>query len=154
MRPTTSLLLLLLLSVLPSQAGHKPPPIILRVHVQTTGEGLPATMATTISLPPNGEQIQIRALPEATEHDLIDVQPNKDGTIRLFFDHQGQVNLNAATGDNQGRILVLLINGYVVYAPVIDEQITNGELDLPHPLNPEVVKLLQEVAKLNVKEAR
>jgi hypothetical protein len=154
MRTISPWLLLLLLTMLPAQAGHNPPKIILRVHVQTTGEGLPAALATTITLPPNGETIQIRTLPEASENDLIDVKQAPDGTVRLFFDHRGQVNLSAATGENQGRILVLMIDGYITYAPIIDQQITNGELDIPHPLSTQVVQLLQETAKHNVREAR
>jgi hypothetical protein len=145
---------LLLLTILPAQAGHSPPKVILRVNIQTTGEGLPSTLATTITLPPNGEQIQIRSLPEVTENDLIDVKQDPDHSVQLFFNHRGQVNLSAATAENQGRILVLLIDGYIAYAPVIDTQITNGELDVPHPLNPGVIKLLQEVAQQNVREAR
>jgi preprotein translocase subunit SecD len=147
-------LLLLLLTILPAQAGSSPPKVLLRVNVQTTGEGLPATMATTISVPPDGEEIEIRALPEVTEKDLIDVKQNPDNTVRFFFNHRGQVNLSAATADNQGRILVLLIDGYVAYAPIIDQEISNGELDVPHPLNPQIIKLLQEVAQRNVREAR
>jgi hypothetical protein len=65
----------------------------------------------------------------------------------------GQVNLNAVTAQNQGRILVVLIDGYVVYAPIIDEQITDGELDLPRPLPAQVLQLLQEVARRNVRQA-
>jgi preprotein translocase subunit SecD len=147
-------LLLLLLTILPAQAGSSPPKVLLRVNVQTTGEGLPATMATTISVPPDGEEIEIRALPEVTEKDLIDVKQNPDNTVRFFFNHRGQVNLSAATADNQGRLLVLLIDGYVAYAPIIDQEISNGELDVPHPLNPQIIKLLQEVAQRNVREAR
>jgi preprotein translocase subunit SecD len=147
-------LLLLLLTILPAQAGHSPPKVLLRVNVQTTGEGLPATMATVLSLPPNGEEIEIRAIPEVTEKDLIDVKQAPDNTVRFFFNHRGQVNLSAATAENQGRILVLLIDGYVAYAPIIDQEISNGELDVPHPLNPQVIKLLQEVAQRNVREAR
>jgi hypothetical protein len=154
MRAISPWLLLLFLTILPAQAGHKPPKIILRVHVQTTGEGMPAELATTIALPPNGETIQIRSLPEVSEIDLTDVKQAPDGTVRLFFDHRGQVNLSAATAENQGRILVLMIDGYITYAPIIDQQITNGELDIPHPLSSQIVQLLQETARQNVRAAR
>lgn len=154
MRAISPWFLLLLLTILPAHAGHNPPKILLRVHIQTAGEGMPASLATTIALPPDGETIQIRSLPEVTENDLIDVKQNTDGSVRLFFDHRGQVNLSAATAENQGRILVLLIDGYVTYAPVIDEQITSGELDIPHPISLQVVQLLQGVAKQNAREAR
>jgi len=144
---------LLLFMLLPARAGHSPPTILLRVHVQTTGEGQSPQQATTIQLPPDGETIQIRTLPEITERDLVDVRQSASGGIRLLFDHDGQVALNAVTAQNEGRILVVLINGFIVYAPTIDQQITNGELDLPHPLNPQVVQLLLDEAKKNVKQA-
>jgi preprotein translocase subunit SecD len=143
----------LLLMLTPAQAGHSPPKIFLRVHVQTAGEGLPASQATSIALPPNGETIQIRTLPEFSERELIGVQVDPSGPVHLQFNHQGQVNLSAVTGQNQGRILVVLIDGYVVYAPIIDEQITSGELILPHPLSPQIIQLLQETARRNVESA-
>jgi preprotein translocase subunit SecD len=153
MRWTFLLAGFLCLTLQPARAGHSPPKIFLRVHVQTTGDGQSALEATTISLPPNGEKIQIRTLPEVTEQDLVDVQQDPSGGLRLLFDHVGQVALSAVTAQNQGRILVVLIDGYVIYAPTIDEQITSGELDIPHPFSPEVVQLLQQVAQKNVKKA-
>ena len=154
MRPICLLapLALLLLTLLPAEAGHSAPGILLRIHVQTAGEGLPASQATTITLPPNGETIQIRTLPEVTERELIDVKTDLTGDVRLIFNHTGQVSLSAATAQNQGRILVLMIDGIVTYAPIIDEQITNGELDIPHPLSPQILQLLQETAAKNTKE--
>jgi len=109
--------------------------------------------ATKITIQPNNEQILVRTLPEVTEGNLVDVQQDLSGGLRLQFDHVGQVNLGAVTAQNQGRILVVLIDGFVIYAPTIDEQITNGELDIPHPINPQVVQLLKEVAAKNVKKA-
>ena len=158
MRPICPLLLLLpltLLLCLPAQAGHTPPKVFLRIYVQTAGEGLPASQATTITLPPNGETIQIRTLPEVTERELIDVKTDLTGDVRLIFNHTGQVSLSAATAQNQGRILVLMIDGIVTYAPIIDEQITNGELDIPsaHPIPAQIIQFLQEVARQNVKQA-
>jgi len=153
MRRTCLLMGFLFLPFLPAQAGHSPPKVTLRVHVQTTGEGQSPLEVTTISIPPNGEQIQVRTLPEVNEHDLVDAQQDASGTVHLLFNHVGQVNLSAVTAQNQGRILVVLIDGYVVYAPTIDEQITNGELDLPRPIPPQVLQLLQEVARQNVRQA-
>jgi len=81
------------------------------------------------------------------------VRQDASGVVHLLFNHVGQVNLSAVTAQNQGRILVVLIDGQIVYAPIIDEQITNGELDLPRPINPQVLQLLQEVARKNVRQA-
>jgi preprotein translocase subunit SecD len=113
---------------------------------------LPATQATQIALPPNGETILIRSMPEITERELVAVEPDASGAVHLRFNHEGQINLDAVTAQNQGRIMVVMLNGTIIYAPVIDEQLSNGELVLPHPLPPQVVQLLQDIAKKNVEE--
>jgi hypothetical protein len=143
---------LALLAVAPAHAGKTPPKILLRIHVQTTGDGLSDNQAITVYVPPNNEAVQIRSLPELSERNLVEVEPQPGGGTLLIFDHQGQVNLSAVTAEDQGRILVVFLNGYIVYAPVIDEQITNGQLLLPHPLAAPVVKLLQDVAAKNVRD--
>lgn len=140
------------ISLLPARAGHTPPKVVLRVHVQTTGEGQSPLEVSKIAIPPTGEQILIRAIPELSEVQLLDVQQDESG-LRLKFDHAGRVNLSAVTAQNPGRILVVLIDGQVVYAPTIDTQITDGELDIPHQLPPAIVQLLQQVAKENQRQA-
>ncbi len=147
------LLCLIVVSFLPAHAGHKPPKIFIRIHIQTAGEGLPTTQAVSVPIPPNGEIIQIRAIPEVSEQDLVDVKADASGSVFLFLNHRGKVNLDASTGQNEGKILVVLLNGVVIYAPVIDQQISNGVFVIPHPLPPEVIQQLQEVAKQNVKDA-
>jgi hypothetical protein len=144
---------LALLVALPAHAGKSPPKLFLRIHIQTTGDGLSENQAHTVFLPPNGEPIQVRSMPEVSEHNLIAVDPQPGGTL-LVFDHEGQINLSAVTAQNQGRIMVVFLNGYIIYAPVVDEQITNGQLLLPHPLAPQIVQLLQDLAKKNVRSSR
>jgi hypothetical protein len=143
---------LLLLTFMPARAGHSPPKVTLRIHVQTTGEGQSSLEATPIQVPPDGEQILVRTIPEVSEGQLVDAQQDA-GVLRLRFNHSGQISLSAATAQNQGRILVVLIDGQVVYAPLIDVQITNGELDIPHPVSAAIVQLLQDVAKQNLRQA-
>jgi hypothetical protein len=147
------LLSLTLVNFLPAKAGSKPPQVIFRVFVQTAGEGLPTTQAINIPLPPTGEIIQVRALPEITEHDIFDVKPDVNGGVILTLDHRGRVNLSATTGEDQGKIMVVMLNGVVIYAPVIDAQITNGVLEIPHPIDPSFIKTMQEMAKQNVRDA-
>jgi len=145
--------LLFFLALTPAMAGHSPPKIFLAIYIQTTGNGLPSSQARPIQVPPDGETILIRSLPEVTEHNLVDVQEDTSGYIHFRFDHDGQVNLSAATGQNQGRLLVVTLNGIIIFAPLIDEQITDGELVIPHHLDPTILKLLQDVAQQNVTEA-
>jgi hypothetical protein len=144
---------LMLLMFEPAHAGSSPPQVTLRIHVQTTGEGPSPQEATTIPVPPDGEQIQVRTLPEASEHDLIDVQQDASG-LHLQFNHQGMVSLNAVTAQNQGRILVVMIDGQVIYAPIIDTQINNGRLDIPRHMPAQIVLLLQTVAQKNLRQAQ
>ncbi len=136
-----------------AHAGHSAPKVFLRVHVQTTGEGQSPMEVMSVNVPPDNDKILIRMLPEASESQLTGIEQDASGGVRLHFNHAAQVNLSAVTGQNQGRILVVLIDGIVVYAPVIDTQITNGELDIPHPIPAQIVQLLQEAAAHNVKEA-
>jgi preprotein translocase subunit SecD len=152
MRWTCLLLGLLALTYIPAHAGHSPPKVTLHVHVQTNGVGLSPQEASTLAIPPNGETIQVRTMPEVTELDLTGATED-NGTLRLQFDHRGSVALSAATAENQGRILVVLMNGIIIYAPIIDEQITTGELDIPKTFDPRLVALLQELAKQNVRKA-
>jgi preprotein translocase subunit SecD len=153
MRFLCLLLGFLLVTYSPARAGHSPPKVTFRIHVQTTGEGLSPQQASIVLIPPRGEQIQVRTLPEITEQDIVDVEPLASGGIHVVFDHVGTVALNAVTAQNQGRLLVVLIDGTVVYAPIIDVQIDNGQLDIPHALNLQIVQLLQDLARKNVIQA-
>ena len=142
----------LFLTFVPVRAGHSPPKILLRIHIQTTGPGQSPLAVSTLTIPPNGETIQVRTLPEATEQELVAVEQD-DAGVHLHFDHEGQVALSAVTAQNQGRILVVLLDGVVVYAPIIDEQISDGELDLPRHFTAQVIGLLQETARRNNRQA-
>ena len=133
---------------LPAHAGHAPPVVFMRVYIQTN-EGLPPTEAQPVQIPPDNEVIQVRTLPEVTERELTAVETDTTGAVHLHFDHTGQIDLDAATAQNQGRIMVVMINGIIVYAPTIDTQLSNGELILPHPLQPAIVALLQKKAQDN-----
>jgi hypothetical protein len=154
MRWIPRLAAILVLLSLPAHAGHSPPKVLFRVFIQTSGEGLPATEAQQVTIPPNHEIITIRAMPEITEQNLIDVHADASGNVHFLFDHAGQVNLDAVTGEDQGRIMVVTLNGFVIYAPLIDEQISRGELIVPHSIDPIIVKLLEDEAQKNVRQAR
>ncbi len=132
--------------------GHKPPMVTLRVNIQTAGQGLSEQLALPIALPKTGETILIRSTAEVSEKNLRNIELRPDGSTVLTFDHQGRINLSTATGTNQGRYMVISIDGVVMYAPLIDIQIDDGVLILPHPLPPGVFQLLLKVAQDNSKE--
>ena len=152
MRRTFFLMGLLLLALLPARAGHTPPKVTLRIHVQTTGEGQSTLEVAQIRVPPAGDTILIRAIPELSEIELIGVEQDANG-LHLQFNHTGTVDLNAVTAQNQGRLMVVIIDGNVVYAPTIDTQISDGQLTIPHEMPPAIVQLLQQVAAQNVRKA-
>ena len=152
MRRILFLLGLLLLTFLPVHAGKTPPKVTLRIHVQTTGEGQSTLEVSHVRVPPDGEDILIRAIPEVSEGQLVDAEQDADG-LHLRFNHTGTVDLNAATAQNQGRILVVLVDGIVLYAPTIDTQIDDGVLNIPHQIPQQVVQLLQQVAAENVRKS-
>ena len=152
MRLTFTLMGLLLLTLLPARAGHSPPKVTLRIHVQTAGEGQSTLEVAQIRVPPAGDTILIRAIPEVSEIQLVGAEQDAVG-LHLQFNHTGTVDLNAATAQNQGRLLVVIIDGNVVYAPIIDTQINDGQLTIPHQIPNEVVQLLQQVAAQNIRKA-
>jgi len=47
------------------------------------------------------------------------------------FDDFGKTKLEVATNTGRGLILVVIVNGRVVYAPTIDTTLTQGTLALP-----------------------
>ena len=142
----------IVLPMAPARAGASPPKILMRIYVQTN-EGLPPSEAMPVSVPPDNEVIYIRSMPEVTEQNLAGAESIPEG-VKLIFDHTGQVDLDAVTGQDQNRILVVTIDGVVVYAPIIDQQITDGVLIIPHLTNPVIVQLLQECAAKNNREAK
>lgn len=142
----------LTLLCLPVQAGHSGPKLLFRIHVQTTGQGLSDQEAIPITLTHPNENILVRALPEITENDILTVQEEASGT-RFYFNHEGKVALDVFTAQNQGRAMVVLLNSEVIYAPIIDEEITTGQLLIPKKFKPEILEALKDIAEKNTKEA-
>ena len=54
-----------------------------------------------------------------------------DGSILVEFTDFGQTKLEVGTSTGRGLIMVVIINGRVVYAPRIDTVLVNGCLLLP-----------------------
>jgi hypothetical protein len=77
------------------------------------------------------ETIAIQSLPEVSEKEIRKISTRADGTILVEFDDFGRTKLEAGTSTGRGFILVVLVNGRVVYAPRIDTVITNGSILLP-----------------------
>lgn len=101
-------------------------------------------MSVSLFNPP--EKIAIQSLPELSEKDLRKVTPRSDGTVLLEFDDFGRTKLDVATSTGRGLIMVVIVNGRVVYAPRIDIVLQNGCLLLPAgSLTPEEIQSVNDV---------
>jgi hypothetical protein len=106
------------------------PPVLLRVHLQAP-EGAKGMVTVPVTLLNPPETIAIRNLPEVSEKDIQRVRALVDGTVVVEFDDFGKTKLEVATNTGRGLILVVIVNGRVVYAPMIDTSLTKGALALP-----------------------
>jgi len=106
------------------------PPVLIRVHLQAP-EGAKGDVSVPVSLFNPPEKVAIQSLPELSEKDLRKVSTRLDGTVLLEFDDFGKTKLEVATSTGRGLIMVVIVNGRVVYAPRIDTVLANGCLLLP-----------------------
>jgi len=106
------------------------PPFLLRIHLQAT-EGAKGMVSVPVTLFQPNETIAIQSLPEVTEKEIRKVSTRMDGTVLVEFNDFGRTKLEVGTSTGRGMILVVLVNGRVVYAPRIDTVITNGSILLP-----------------------
>jgi len=135
-------------------AGSKPPQIYLRVYTQTDSNGSPNSIIP-IQLTQPDDQIFVSAIPEASEKDLIGIVPAPGaagGAILHFNEHAG-MNLDAATSQGDGKILVVVLDGRVIYSPMIDATIKT-DLLIPRGILPQEFSLLQAVAKQNLHDQK
>lgn len=101
------------------------------------------TVPLTLLNPP--ETIAIRNIPEVSEKEIRRVKTLADGTIVVELDEFGKTKLEIATNTGRGLILVVIVNGRVVYAPVIDTSLIQGTLALPAgSILPEEIQALNE----------
>ena len=120
------------------------PPVLLRVHLQAP-EGAKGTVTVPVTLLNPPETIAIRNIPEVSERDIKSVRALADGTVVVEFDDFGKTKLEVATNTGRGLILVVIVNGRVVYAPNIDISLANGRLALPAgAVFPEEIQALNE----------
>ena len=106
------------------------PPVLLRVHLQAP-EGAKGMVTVPVTLLNPPETIAIRNIPEVSEKEIRAVRALADGTVVVEFDDFGKTKLEVATNTGRGLILVVIVNGRVVYAPTIDMNLTTGALALP-----------------------
>ncbi len=124
------------------------PPFLLRVHLQAP-EGAKGMVSVPVTLFQPNETIAIQSLPEVSEKEIRKVSTRADGTVLVDFNDFGRTKLEVGTSTGRGFILVVLVNGRVVYAPRIDTVITNGSILLPPgSITPdEILQVYAEVEK-------
>jgi hypothetical protein len=106
------------------------PPILFRVHLQAP-EGSKGQVSVPVTLFNPSQTISIQSLPEVSEKEIRKVSTRVDGSILVEFTDFGQTKLEVGTSTGRGLIMVVIINGRVVYAPRIDTVLVNGCLLLP-----------------------
>jgi len=120
------------------------PPVLLRVHLQAP-EGAKGMVTVPITLLNPPETIAIRNIPEISEKEIQRVRTMVDGTVVVELDEFGKTKLEIATNTGRGLILVVIVNGRVVYAPVVDTSLVQGALALPAgSILPEEIQALNE----------
>lgn len=120
------------------------PPVLFRAHLQAP-EGAQGMVTVPISLLNPPQTIAIRNLPEVSEKEILRVRTLLDGTVVVDFDDFGKTKLEVATNTGRGLILVVIVNGRIVYAPTIDTTLTQGSLALPAgSIFPEEIKGLND----------
>ena len=106
------------------------PPVLLRVHLQAP-EGAKGQVSVPVTLFNPSETISIQSLPEVSEKEIRKMSTRVDGSILVEFTDFGQTKLEVGTSTGRGLIMVVIVNGRVVYAPRIDTVLANGCLLLP-----------------------
>ena len=106
------------------------PPVLFRVHLQAP-EGSKGQVSVPVTLFNPAQTISIQTIPEVSEKEIRKVSTRVDGTILVEFTDFGQTKLEVGTSTGRGLILVVIVNGRVVYAPRIDTVLTSGSLLLP-----------------------
>lgn len=120
------------------------PPILLRVHLQAP-EGAKGMVTVPVTLLNPPETIAIRNIPEVSEREIRQIRTLADSTVLVEFDDFGKTKLEVATNTGRGLILVVIVNGRVVYAPTIDTNLTRGQLALPAgSVSPQEIEALND----------
>jgi hypothetical protein len=136
-------------------AGSKPPQVILRVYIQTDAQQSGSQRTLPVQLTDPDQLIYINAIPEATERDLvgIDVEQGEHGQIGalLHFNAHAALALDTSTMQADGKILVVMLDGRIIYTPMIDTTVKRGELLVPRGFTQQEIGLLAALAKENLK---
>jgi len=124
-------------------AGGSKPAIVLRFHIQVSEhEQVDNNSVIRVFVPDPDEAVLIHKFASLSEKNVAQATALADGGTLIQFDSTGSTILDTDTTTNIGKILVVICNGRVIYAPIIDQPMRQGRMVLPGIL-PEEVKALQ-----------
>jgi preprotein translocase subunit SecD len=126
------------------QAGSNRPQITFRIHVERAQAAGSSAQVMQVALTEPEQIITIGRYAELSETQVQSVLPTPDGGMMVIFNNVGAKILESTTANNQGRVLVVFLNGRVVYAPLIDMVLRTGRILIPGPLDPSEVAALQQ----------
>lgn len=129
------------------QAGAGRPQITFRIHLQRVEASGSDSQILPIALTQPDQVINVGRYAELSENQVQSIVPTPDGGMMVLFTGTGAKILETVTSSNQGLILVVLLNGRVVYAPLIDMPLRSGRMLIPGPLDPVEVAALQQLIK-------
>ncbi|MFM8788815.1 MAG: hypothetical protein ACKOEI_02970 [Chthoniobacterales bacterium] len=125
-------------------AGAKKPTIDLRVHAEGTEAEAP-TFAIPATLM-NGRPAFLQRMPLATQSEIDAIYPfaAADGSqgVYLKLGHHGSRLLQQHTMSQQGKLLVVMLNGRMVSNLLVDRPIDDGIIASPRGLTQEDIALL------------
>jgi len=131
-------------SAVQSHAGSKPPEATLRFHLQASPTMPPGqTVPVTLMDPP--QRILVNKLPELNEKHLSAIERLPDGRVMVTFNTIGANLLDGATSTHMGAIMVVICDGRVVYAPVIDLPLRTGKIILPNAITDQEIMIFQQM---------
>jgi len=126
------------------RAGSKPPEVTLRFHLQASPT-MPKEQVVPVNLIDPPQAIAVRRLPELNEKHLEAIERLNDGRILVSLTTIGANLLDGATSSNMGFIMVVICNGRVVYAPVIDVPLRTGKIILPGGISDQEIMLFKQL---------
>lgn len=124
-------------------SSEKPLPM-LRFHVQTSQKfGKEKVIPVTLIDP--AARIFIGKYPDLSEKDIQSLEILDKGRVLVVFNEEGRRRLEEMTRANLEIIMVVICNGRVVYAPLIDMIISDGRFIVPEGISAQEARELNDV---------
>lgn len=152
------LLVFSLAATLPLFAGaKKAPPVTIRLHGEAaSSDG--ASFSAEVTLLHSNEKIRIAKVPVVSERDIRAFHPfpGSDGSIGAYFllDAHGANKLQQFSIEDKGGKALVLVNGRVASALLIDKTVNDGILYVPVGILPAEIKALQKSFPLIGEESK